>query len=222
MRWLGHASFYLESPQGVRLVTDPYGPDVSPAAPEVVADVVTISHEHYDHNYLGGIKGNPEIWRGLKQGGADWEKVDKTYKDVHAFTIPSYHDEVKGAKRGKNAIFVLDIGKLRVVHMGDLGHLLDDEQIKRMGLVDVLLIPVGGNFTIDAGEAWRIIERVKPRVVVPMHYLTEGMKDFPIAGLNSFISGHTNVRYWSKEKVDLSSEVLPAEMEIWVLNVSKL
>ncbi|WP_109207970.1 MBL fold metallo-hydrolase [Moorella sp. Hama-1] len=221
MRWLGHSSFYLQSPAGVRLVTDPYGPQVSPAAPVVTADVVTVSHEHFDHNYLDNIKGEPQIWRGLTPDGATWEKVDRTYKDVHAYTVPTYHDEASGAKRGKNAVFVLEIGNLRLVHLGDLGHVLSDDQVQSIGRVDVLMIPVGGYFTIDADQAWQVVAALKPRVVLPMHYLVPGMQGFPIAGVDVFTAGRANVRRYGEGQVDLRPENLPAETEVWVLAASQ-
>lgn len=220
MRWLGHACFYLESPAGVRLVTDPYGPQVSPAAPVVTADVVTVSHEHFDHNYLDNIKEDPEVWRGLTPRG-DWAKVDRTLKDVHAYTVPTYHDDVAGAKRGKNAIFVLEIGDLRLAHLGDLGHVLNDEQVQQIGRLDVLMIPVGGYFTIDADKAWQVVAALKPRVVVPMHYLVPGMQGFPIAGVDAFTAGRANVRRLGEGKIDLWTENLPAETEVWVLAASQ-
>ncbi|MDK2820332.1 MAG: hypothetical protein PWP31_297 [Clostridia bacterium] len=218
MRWLGHASFYLESPEGVRLVTDPFGPEVFPV-PSVNADIVTISHEHFDHNHLDGIKGEPQVWRGLTPDGADWENFDKSFKDIHAYTVPAYHDKNEGSQRGKNAVFVLEMGDMRLVHLGDLGHLLNEEQVKQIGRVDLLMLPVGGYFTIDAEEAWQIIEALKPKVIVPMHYLVEGMENFPIAGVDNFLGDRKNVRHF--EEIDLSSVKLPEQQEIWVFERSK-
>ncbi len=217
MRWLGHASFYLESPAGVRLVTDPYGPQVSPAAPVVTADVVTISHEHFDHNYLENIKGNPQVWRGLTPDGSDWSGLEQTFKDVYAYTVPAYHDDAAGNKRGKIAIFVFEIGNLRLAHLGDLGHLLDEEQVQKIGRLDVMMIPVGGYFTIDAGQAWQVVGALKPRVVVPMHYLVPGLQGFPIVGVDAFTAGRANVRRLGEGKIDIWKEKLPAETEVWVL-----
>ncbi|MBC7326366.1 MAG: MBL fold metallo-hydrolase [Moorella sp. (in: Bacteria)] len=210
----------MESPAGVRLVTDPYGPQVSPAAPLVTADVVTVSHEHFDHNYLDNIKGNPQVWRGLTPDG-DWARVDRAYKDVRAYTVPTYHDEATGAKRGKNAVFVLEVGDLRLAHLGDLGHVLNDEQVQQIGRLDVLMIPVGGYFTIDANQAWQVVAVLKPRVVLPMHYLVPGMQGFPIAGVDDFTAGRANVRRFGEGHVDLLPENLPAETEVWVLAASQ-
>lgn len=221
IRWLGHASFYLVTPQGVRVVTDPYGPDVSPAAQEVEADLVTVSHEHWDHNYLQGVKGDPVVLRGLTAEGEGWNEVDATLKDVHTYTVPTYHDEVQGEKRGKNAVFVLEIGDLRLVHLGDLGHLLDEEQCRKIGKPDILMVPVGGYFTIDAGEAWQIVESLQPRLVLPMHYLTPGMRGFPIAGVDEFTSGRANVRHLGRGEVEVDKAGLPPETEVWVLSLSE-
>lgn len=221
IRWLGHASFYITTPAGVRVVTDPYGPDVSPAAKVVEADVVTISHEHWDHNYLQGVKGDPQILRGLTAEGEDWNKVDTTFKDIHVYTVPAYHDEVQGEKRGKNAIFVLEIGDLRLAHLGDLGHVLDAEQCQKIGQLDILMVPVGGYFTIDSRDAWKLVEALKPRLVLPMHYLTAGMRGFPIAGVDEFTSGRANVRHLGRNEVEVDKPTLPPETEVWVLSLEE-
>jgi L-ascorbate metabolism protein UlaG (beta-lactamase superfamily) len=123
-----------------------------------------------------------------------------------------------GAKRGKNAVFVFEMGELRLAHLGDLGHLLNEDQVEQIGRVDVLMIPVGGTFTIDAGQAWQVVASLKPRVVVPMHYLAAGMQDFPIAPVSKFTSGHTNVRHLGAVKIDLTAQALPSNTEIWVMD----
>ncbi len=216
MYWLGHASFYLQSPAGVRVVTDPFGADVLPV-PDVKADVVTVSHEHFDHNHIETVKGNPQVWRGLTSDGKDWRDIDKNYKDLRAYTVATYHDQSSGAERGKNAVFVLEIGNLRVVHLGDLGHLLTEKQIKKIGSVDLLMVPIGGKFTIGAQQAWQIIESLKPKVAVPMHFLLPGMEDFPIAPVSDFTAGRANVRRMGPAKIELAREKLPSSTEIWVL-----
>ncbi|MDN5346717.1 MAG: hypothetical protein PWP65_281 [Clostridia bacterium] len=217
MQWLGHASFYFTSPQGVRVVTDPYGPQVMPAARTVEADLVTVSHEHWDHNYLQGVTGQPQIWRGLTPDGAEWQQVGAVLKDVRGYIVPTYHDDSQGSKRGKNAVFVLEVGDLRMAHLGDLGHVLTEEQCQKIGRLDVLMIPVGGYFTIGPGEAWKIVEMLKPRLVLPMHYLVEGMQGFPISGVDKFTAGRANVRHLGVDKIDLRSDNLPEETEVWVL-----
>lgn len=220
IRWLGHASFLFTTPQRVRVLTDPYGPEVSPAAKEVEADVVTVSHEHFDHNYLAGVKGQPLIWRGLKDDGQDWNEVNETFKDLHAYTVPVYHDEVQGEKRGKNAIFVFEAGDLRLAHLGDLGHVLEVQHAEKVGPLDVLMVPVGGYFTIDAREAWQVVGLLKPRLVIPMHYLTPGMRGFPIAKVDEFTSGRANVRHLGVSEVEINKENLPLETEVWVLSLN--
>jgi L-ascorbate metabolism protein UlaG (beta-lactamase superfamily) len=111
-------------------------------APVDGVDLVTISHEHSDHNYAALATGSPTILRGLAQN--DWAKIDQQIKGVRVYTVPAYHDDTQGSQRGKIAIFVFDLEGLRVVHLGDLGHKLSDDQVKQIGAVDVLMIPVGG------------------------------------------------------------------------------
>ncbi|MGB9661438.1 MAG: MBL fold metallo-hydrolase [Moorellaceae bacterium] len=221
IRWLGHASFYLTTPAGVRIVTDPYGPEVSPSAQTVDADIVTVSHEHWDHNYLEGVKGYSQVLRGLTAEGEEWNKVDLTFKDVHIYTVPTYHDDVQGEKRGKNAVFVLEVGDMRLAHLGDLGHLLDAEKCEKIGPLDVLMVPVGGYFTIDAAEAWQVVASLRPRLVLPMHYLTSGMRGFPIAGVDEFTSGRANVRHLGRSEIEVDKEALPPETEVWVLSLGE-
>lgn len=221
MQWLGHASFYFTSPQGIRVITDPYGPQIIPGVPTVEADLVTISHEHWDHNYIQGVTGQPEIWRGLTADGNDWQQIEATLKDVHGFTVPVYHDDSQGSKRGKNSVFVLEMGELRLAHLGDLGHILTEEQCQRIGSLDVLMIPVGGYFTIGPEEAWQIVEMLRPRLVLPMHYLVGGMQGFPITGVDRFTAGRANVRHLGQAEIDLRKENLPEETEVWVLPLAR-
>lgn len=161
IRWLGHSSFMLTADNGLRIVTDPYDESVGYPMQRTEADVVCISHEHHDHNNRFGIEGNPII-------------VDQTGEhDVCGVRITGYstwHDDVQGNARGKNTLFAFQIDGLHVLHLGDLGCMLEESQLKQIGAVDVLMVPVGGVYTIGPQEAWALCERIHPRVILPMHY----------------------------------------------------
>lgn len=175
--WFGHACFGLTSETGVTVITDPYDESVGYELPDVQADIVTVSHQHFDHNYVQGVSGNPEVIR---------EAGNFFIKDILIKGIKSYHDDQGGSKRGTNIIYVFEIDGLKVCHLGDLGHVLDKEQIEQIGDVDVLLIPVGGTYTIDANGAAKVVSSLKPAMVIPMHYKTDRI-NFPIDGVDKFL-----------------------------------
>lgn len=192
IKYLGHACFLITSPGGVKIVTDPFDPTIGYPWKRVSADVITVSHEHYDHNYTKAIEGSPKVIRGLKDGGRDWNAVKEKTGDVEITNIGVFHDDSGGSRRGKNSVFILNVSGIRIVHLGDLGHVLSDEQVKLIGRVDVLLIPVGGYFTIGPKEADRIISQLKPSVVVPMHYKTSWV-NLPIEPVDGFLKGKKNI-----------------------------
>ena len=169
------------------------------------ADVVTVSHGHFDHNAHHLVPGKHEV-------------VDKVGTHTAAgltFTgVASYHDESKGSTRGENVIFCFEADGVRVCHVGDLGHMLTAEQASACGKVDVLLVPVGGTYTVDAAGAARVAEQLKARIVVPMHYKLPGMS-LPIADVEGFLAGKSNVR--RADTLEVTGETLPSEPEIVVL-----
>jgi L-ascorbate metabolism protein UlaG (beta-lactamase superfamily) len=179
LRWYGHSFFMLETSKGTRVAFDPHNIQ-DYGRIELTADVVLVSHEHDDHNNLGAVKVRVKenVIHGLKPAkpGArqmEWNVVDKTIDDVHIRSVGTYHDNEKGLKFGLNTVFVVDADGFRVVHLGDLGHTLTKEQIKQIGPVDLLLIPVGGVYTINGYDAKDVVEQLKPRYgIVPMHYGT--------------------------------------------------
>jgi L-ascorbate metabolism protein UlaG (beta-lactamase superfamily) len=209
IKYLAHAAFLITSDAGVRIVTDPYAtsPGLKHGAIQETADIVTVSHEHTDHNNAGAVRGNPEVVR----AGAE-------VKGIKIKAIPAAHDDKGGSQRGRNTIFCFDIDGINVCHAGDLGHALTDEQVKAIGRVDVLMIPVGGFFTIDAKTATKVAEQLKPKVIIPMHFKTEKL-DFPISGVDEFIKGKSNVVQASSE-IELKAGALPAAMQIIVLKQS--
>lgn len=165
IRYLGHSSFLLTESTGTSVVTDPYG-DVGFSMPKVTADVVTVSHAHYDHNNVSAVGGAPIVI-----GEEGQEEVG----GVRITAIKSFHDEKEGADRGENLIFKFRMDGLEVCHMGDLGEECSASLIEELLPVHVLMIPVGGNYTLDAERAKEYVDRIMPAIVIPMHYKTKGL-----------------------------------------------
>ncbi len=214
LRWFGHAFFLVTSPQGVRVAL--VG-DIGYPLPEVAADIVTVSHEHGDHNNPGLLAGSPVVLRGLKAGGADWNAIDHRTKDVRISALPAYHDDVRGRSRGLNSIFIVEIGGLRLAHLSDIGHTLSAETLEDMGRIDILLVPVGGIFSIDGRQARKIMARLRPRITVPIHYKTTVTADWPIEDESTFLVGLENVKRPDALAVSITPENLPARPEVWIL-----
>jgi L-ascorbate metabolism protein UlaG (beta-lactamase superfamily) len=209
IKWLGHASFLITSDSGVRVITDPYnrGGGIAYGQIQETADIVTVSHKHQDHNNVGAVKGKPVV---IDAPGA------RNVKGIEFLGIPSYHDGAKGAQRGSNIMFCFTVDDFRVCHLGDLGHELDAGKVKEIGAVDVLFIPVGGFYTIDAREATSVCEALKPKVVIPMHVKTAKC-DYPITGVEDFLKGRKNVSRMAASETEIKKDKLPAETETIVL-----
>jgi len=209
IKWLGHASFLITSDGGVRVITDPYhragGIEYGPI--QETADVVTVSHQHQDHNNVAAVKGSPTV--------VDVPGV-KSVKGVEFLGVTSYHDGRKGAQRGNNIVFCFTVDGVRICHLGDLGHELDAGKVKEIGAVDILFIPVGGFYTIDARQAASVCEALKPRVVIPMHVKTAKC-DYPITGVEDFLKGRKNVRRVAASETEIKRDNLPSETETIVL-----
>lgn len=178
LEWIGHACFRMTAQDGTVVITDPYDETVGAKMTPLEADLITMSHEHHDHNDETMIVGRPVILHGVQEvavGG------------VRARAFASYHDDAKGAKRGANAIRVFEIDGLKVVHMGDQGCMPDAEILSGIADADIMMIPVGGTYTVDAQGAKEIVDAAKPRCVVPMHVKTKGC-GYPIAKVGEFLS----------------------------------
>jgi L-ascorbate metabolism protein UlaG (beta-lactamase superfamily) len=211
VKWLGHACFLLTSESGLTIMTDPYESGVfglEYAPPSEEADIVTVSHDHADHNNVADVKGNPQV----VQGAGSQEAKGIQFKGV-----ASAHDESSGKERGANTIFCFALDGLNVCHLGDLGHDLPDQAAADIGGVDVLLIPVGGNFTIDAAVAERVCRKLAPKVVVPMHFKNDRCPGFPVAGVEEFTKGRQPVKVSDGSEVEIKKEQLPATTETIVL-----
>ena len=216
LRWYGHSFFLLTSPQGVRVVLDPNA-DIGYPMPERPPDVVTVSHEHSDHNRADRLGGSPVVLRGLKAGGAGWNPISYQKKDVRITALPAYHDDRRGRKFGLNSIFIVETGGLRLAHLSDIGQTLSEATVKAMGRIDILMVPVGGRFSIDDLGAREIMARLKPRVTIPIHYKTPVTANWPIEDETSFLEGLKNVRRLKKLTASLTPETLPPQPEVWVM-----
>ncbi len=211
VKWLGHACFLLTADDGTRIITDPYktgafGLDYKPPAEE--ADIVTVSHEHDDHNNVADVKGNPEVVRGIG--------VHKA-KGIEFKGVATAHDQTSGSQRGSNTVFCFTLDGVRVCHLGDLGHELSRQAVDEIGAVDVLLIPVGGNFTIDATVANGVVDSLRPKIVIPMHYRNERASKFPVATEEDFRKLRQRVRVLNGSEVEVRKDALPSETETVVL-----
>ncbi len=210
--WQGHSCFKIQDkigPDGVTLVTDPFNKEIGLKVPNFEADIVTVSHDHDDHNNVGALRGNPFV---INCAG------EYDFKGILVEGIDSYHDESKGEKRGVNVIYRFEVEDVSIVHLGDLGNSLDNAQLEKLAGTDILLIPVGGKYTLDAKKAVEVISQIEPRIVIPMHYKTEGVK-IDIDPIDKFIK-EIGVTPTYEEKLKISKKDLPQEdMELVILSI---
>jgi L-ascorbate metabolism protein UlaG (beta-lactamase superfamily) len=212
IKWYGHAAFLITSDQGTKIIIDPYEPgafggQLSYGKIKDQVDLVLTSHDHADHNYTKDLPGAPQIVKG---------SGSKTAKGISIKGISTFHDPSKGSERGANTIFTFMIDNIQLCHLGDLGHLLSDKELAEIGPVDILLIPVGGFFTIDPNEATRVAEQIKPKILIPMHFKTAKC-GFPIAPVEDFLKGKSNAKRPKTNEVTIDKTTLPQKMEIVVL-----
>jgi L-ascorbate metabolism protein UlaG (beta-lactamase superfamily) len=213
IKYYGHAAFKLTTEKGVRIILDPYQSGAYDGALSYgritdEADIVLTSHDHDDHNYTKDIVG---LFTHINKAGAH------VVKGVKVRGVPTHHDGSRGKERGNNLIFVVEADGMIVAHMGDLGHALDKNALKEIGNIDVLLVPVGGFFTIDAQEATMVMNDLKPALTIPMHFKTE-KSSFPIAKVEEFTSGKKNVRQAKSNELEIKKESLPTGAEIVLLD----
>lgn len=210
--YLGHAAFLLENAAGTRVLTDPY--DTSAFADKLLygpitekVDLVTVSHSHGDHSGTQALPGTPHVVS---------TPAPQVAKDVRIKGVVTAHDEIHGATRGKNIIFITETDGLKTAHCGDLGHVLTEAQRAEVGPVDILLVPVGGYYTIDAAAARTVAGQLEAKVIVPMHYRTAKCL-FPIAAVDAFLSGWKNVVREGKSDAEVTKEALPGTPTVYVL-----
>ncbi len=211
IRWLGHACFLLTDASGTRVMTDPYATGafgLAYAPPAEEANVVTVSHEHQDHNNVAAVKGSPKVVRGAGAHSA---------KGIEIKGVPTSHDQSSGAERGSNVVFCFSLDGVRVAHLGDLGHELSEKTVAEIGPVDVVLVPIGGNFTIDSATASRVVDQLQPKIAIPMHFRTERASDFPVSNSDAFQKMRQRVRVANSSDLEVTRDSLPAATETVVL-----
>jgi len=205
IQWLGHACFKVTLANGKVLLTDPF--DETLGYPEFSerADWVTVSHQHWDHNAVNSVSGEPKVFS---------EEGQSSEGEVIVKGVGSFHDAQQGVERGNNIIFVIEAEGLKICHLGDLGHMLDRKHVEKIGSVDIVMVPVGGHFTIDAEQAQAIVGMLTPKYVLPMHYKTDFI-GFPIKPVDEFL------KYYPKHSVQKELNVekgsLPDSLETIVL-----
>ncbi len=214
IEYYGHASFKITTASGLRIVLDPYeaggfggAVGLDPIGEE--AEVVLCSHGHADHGHAEAVKGEPEVVCG---------PGEREVRGIGVLGVKTFHDDEGGVRRGENTVFVLVVDGLKVAHLGDLGHRLSEEQAREIGPVDVLLLPVGGTFTIDAKAAAGVAEALAPRVVIPMHYRNPKIR-FPLASVEEFVKEAGGARRIGSARTEFSE--LPPSREVWILEASR-
>ena len=213
IKWFGHSFFQITSSSGTKIITDPFGAMVF-SMPEVWPNIVTVGREHGNHNNVGLAKGNPVILRGVKEGTDEWNQVNFTFRDVLIYNVPVHQRGVPGYYQSlKGSGFVFEMDGLCIFHSGDVSEPFNEDQLQLIGHVDVLLQTIGGVFTIGPDGAKKVIEMLKPKIVVPMHYW------YNYGVLEKFIDGPYRVHTLNTNSITVSKDTLPPEAEIFILKV---
>src|SRR3990167_3744091 len=214
IKYLGHSAFFIKT-KTARVVTDPFDPQmVGLKFPKIEADIVTVSHEHQDHDKSSLVSGDLLV---INLPG-EYEK-----RGVRVFGYKSYHDKNQGKDRGENTLFKIEAEDITMLHCGDLGHVLQDSLLDEIGDVDVLLVPVGGHFTIDAEDAITVVKAIDPAIVIPMHYNHQGLNQkvfSSIAPLEEFLKKYGNPPIEPVDQLTIKKEDLTDEMKLVVMNIS--
>jgi len=206
IEFFGHNFFQVTSSKGTKIITDPVSPGFYPT-PDVTPDAITVGREHPNHNFVEIAKNRSVILRGLGNYGAEWNKVSTTIKDILVYTVPVYQQQFGNALKG--AAFVFDLGTICVAHLGDLAHKLTDDQIKAFGKIDIAMIPIGGTFTMPPDTAREVLQQLKPKIAIPMHYRENtGLLDM-------FVKGYPN-KYLNNYKATFSKAALPPPTQVVV------
>lgn len=213
VQWLGHACFLITSAKGTRIITDPYTPgDMFRYGPvDEFADLVLVSHDHFDHNNVAGVKGKPQVVKGAGKHQA---------AGIDILGLATYHDQAQGSQRGNNTVFVFTVDGVRMCHLGDLGHSLSPAQLQEAGKVDVLFLPVGAGPTLSLAQAGEVSGQLQPKLIIPMHFQT-GKVGFPLASAEDFLSQHTSVRRLHDSQVEVQPGQLPKATEVVLLQPAR-
>ena len=212
IRWLGHACFVITAGDGTRILTDPFDDTVGYDLPAVPADIVTVSHGHFDHNNVGAVQGS---WEVVDSPG------DRSFGGVRIRGVKTCHDTKGGALRGHNIMFIIETDDITICHAGDLGHVPSDETVKSIGRVHVLMIPVGGTYTLDAKGAQEAVAKLDPRIVIPMHYKTPDLKLTGLDGPERFLAGMSRVERTQGSSYTVQASTLPRDLTAVVLGYGR-
>jgi len=208
--WYGHSCFKITTKQ-VTITTDPFSKDIGLKPPHFQTDIITISHDHYDHNNISSLRGSPFVI----DGPGEYE-----FKKATIQGIDSFHDQKQGKERGQNTIFVIEVEDIRICHFGDFGQKeLTSEQLDKLGEIDTLMIPVGGIYTVDAEEAVKVINQLEPKIVIPMHYKLPKLK-VKLKGVEDFLK-EVGVKEEIAEQLIIKKRDLPKdEMRVVVMKIT--
>ncbi len=210
LKYYGHAFWTMTMESGLVVALDPYGDFYQYPKRNIKADFCLISHHHHDHDGLSSLQPGAAV---IDECG-----THVLNEEVQVLGVASWHDEAEGQKRGSNTIFVVEAEGLRIAHAGDLGHVPTAAQIKALGRIDVLLVPVGGYYTIDAKTALDVCRLIQPRMAIPMHYRTEFDPDMPIGQVSEFLelvrAEDTQMPLVRLTKADLSQRPAVITMKI--------
>lgn len=208
--YLGQSSFKIKTKDTI-VVTDPYNSEmIGMKFTKTEADIVTISHHHADHDAIENVTDVKKI----VDGPGEYE-----IKGVSIIGVASFHDDKKGAERGKNTIYVLEAENLRLLHLGDLGHKLTDEEVKEIGNIDIMFIPVGGFYTIDSKVAAEVVKQIGASIIIPMHFKPEGISNEILDKLEpveNFIT-ETSLRVEKLPKLTIKKDAINSEEEYAVI-----
>jgi len=205
IKWFGHAFFQITSSNGTKIITDPFGAMGFPM-PEVWPHVVTVGRESGNHNNVGLPKGSPLLLRGLRPGSEDWNEINVTFRDVLIYNVPVHQRGVPGYLKGSGFVFEMD--GLCIFHTGDVGEPFNEDQLQLIGHVDVVLLPISGSYTMSPENAKKVVEQLKPKIAVPMHYYHN------MSLVERFIDGPYAVRFLNTNTFTVSKDTLPSVIEI--------
>jgi L-ascorbate metabolism protein UlaG (beta-lactamase superfamily) len=205
--YLGHSCFRLKGKQAT-IVADPYAPEVGYNLGKLSADIVLVSHQHKDHNYAAGVGGEPRV---VSRPG-EYEVAG-----VLIIGLPTFHDAEKGAQRGKNTVFAMQMDELSLCHLGDLGQPLTDAELEEIGKVDILMVPVGGGFTINAQAAAALVRQMEPKIVLPMHFRTPAGTSTSIEPVDAFLGEMGMHDLKPQPKLNVTKNNLPLSMQVVLL-----
>jgi L-ascorbate metabolism protein UlaG (beta-lactamase superfamily) len=214
IKYFGHSSFFIKS-KDAKLVTDPFNPVMLGFKfSKTEADIVTVSHSHKDHNNVSAIQNNPLV---IDMPG-EFEK-----NGIRIFGYPSFHDKKNGAELGENILYKIEAENISLLHCGDLGEIPDDKLLDEIGDINILFVPVGGNWTLNAGEAVTLVKKIEPAIIIPMHYRTpkHNSKNFEqLASVDDFLKKMGVEFQTPTSKLTVKKEDLQDEMKVIVMETS--